>query len=45
MQVGTMRAAVVTAPGTIEVQELPLPEPAPGQVRVRLDGCGVCAST
>jgi threonine dehydrogenase-like Zn-dependent dehydrogenase len=40
----TMRAAVVTGPGQIEVRTLPRPEPSPGQVRVRLEGCGVCAS-
>jgi len=41
---GLMRAAVLTGPGRIEVREVPLPEPGPGQVRVRLEGCGVCAS-
>ena len=40
----TMKAAVVTAPKQVEVQELPLPEPGPGQVRLRLEGCGLCAS-
>ncbi|MFN3513528.1 MAG: MDR/zinc-dependent alcohol dehydrogenase-like family protein [Phenylobacterium sp.] len=39
-----MRAAVVTGPGQIRIDEVPLPEPGPGQVRVRLEGCGVCAS-
>ena len=42
--VRTMRAAVVTGPGTIRIDELELPEPGPGQVRIRLEGCGVCAS-
>jgi threonine dehydrogenase-like Zn-dependent dehydrogenase len=40
----TMRAAVLAAPGTIRVDEVRVPEPGPGQVRVRLEGCGVCAS-
>ncbi|HEU5068500.1 MAG TPA: zinc-binding dehydrogenase [Sphingomicrobium sp.] len=40
----TMRAAVVTAPGKVEIREVPKPEPGPGQVRVRLEGSGVCAS-
>jgi D-arabinose 1-dehydrogenase-like Zn-dependent alcohol dehydrogenase len=40
----TMRAAVVTAPGQVEIREVPRPQPAPGQVRVRLEGSGVCAS-
>jgi threonine dehydrogenase-like Zn-dependent dehydrogenase len=39
-----MRAAVLTAPGRIAIEEVALPEPAPGQVRLRLEGCGVCAS-
>ncbi len=40
----TMRAARVAAPGKVELQEVALPEPAPNEVRVRLEGCGVCAS-
>lgn len=39
-----MRAAIVTGPGRIKVERLPIPEPGPGQVRIRLEGCGVCAS-
>jgi threonine dehydrogenase-like Zn-dependent dehydrogenase len=39
-----MRAAVLTAPGMIRVDRVPVPEPGPGQVRIRLEGCGVCAS-
>lgn len=41
---GTMRAAVVTAPGSIRIDHVPMPQPRPGQVRIRLEGCGVCAS-
>lgn len=41
---GTMRAATVVAPGEIALKEVALPEPGPGQVRIRLEGCGVCAS-
>ena len=41
---GTMRAAVVVAPGAIEIQTVPIPEPGPAQVRMRVEGCGVCAS-
>ncbi|MCB8839351.1 zinc-binding dehydrogenase [Aurantimonas sp. VKM B-3413] len=40
----TMRAAVVTGPGELRVEEVARPEPGPGEVRVRLEGCGVCAS-
>jgi threonine dehydrogenase-like Zn-dependent dehydrogenase len=39
-----MRAAVLAAPGEIRIDEVALPEPGPGQVRVKLEGCGVCAS-
>src|SRR4051812_30909792 len=40
----TMRAAVLTGAGKFKIQETPLPEPGPGEVRIRLEGCGVCAS-
>jgi threonine dehydrogenase-like Zn-dependent dehydrogenase len=40
----TMRAAVVTGPGRIRIEHVPRPEPGPNQVRIRLEGCGVCAS-
>lgn len=40
----TMRAAVLIGPGQIEIKEIGIPEPAAGQVRLRLEGCGVCAS-
>ncbi len=39
-----MRAVVVTGPGRIELKNMPVTEPGPRQVRVRLEGCGVCAS-
>jgi threonine dehydrogenase-like Zn-dependent dehydrogenase len=39
-----MRAAVLTEPGRIEIQTVERPAPGPGQVRVRIEGCGVCAS-
>lgn len=39
-----MRAAVVTGPGALAIQDVARPQPAAGQVRVRLEGCGVCAS-
>jgi threonine dehydrogenase-like Zn-dependent dehydrogenase len=41
---GHLRAARVLGPGRVEVLSLPLPEPGPGEVRVQLEGCGVCAS-
>src|SRR3954468_4833135 len=40
----TMRAAVVAVPGRVEIRSVAVPEPGPSEVRVRLEGCGVCAS-
>ena len=40
----SMRAAIVTGPGAFHIADVPLPEPGPGQLRIRLEGCGVCAS-
>jgi threonine dehydrogenase-like Zn-dependent dehydrogenase len=39
-----MQAAVITAAGRCEVIAVPSPEPGPGQVRILMEGCGVCAS-
>ncbi len=39
-----MRAAVLAAPGRVSIEQVALPEPGPGEVRLRLEGCGVCAS-
>ena len=39
-----MNAAVLTAAGKLKIEQVPIPEPGPGQVRIRLQGCGVCAS-
>jgi threonine dehydrogenase-like Zn-dependent dehydrogenase len=43
-ETAAMQAAVVTAPGQVEIQVVNLPEPEAGQVRLRLEGCGLCAS-
>ena len=40
----TMRSAVLTAPKRFELEERPVPAPRPGEVLVRVDACGVCAS-
>ncbi|MCM2293991.1 zinc-binding dehydrogenase [Allorhizobium sp. BGMRC 0089] len=40
----TMKAARLTGPGRIEVIDVAIPAPADREVRVRLQGCGVCAS-
>ncbi len=39
-----MGATVVTGPRQVELEHLVIPEPAPGEVRLRLEGCGVCGS-
>lgn len=39
-----MKAAVLRGPGELAVTRAALPEPGAGEVRVRLEGCGVCAS-
>ena len=39
-----MKAAVFKAPGQIEVRDLPIPEPSPGEVRIKVLGCGVCGT-
>ncbi|MGH7509203.1 MAG: MDR/zinc-dependent alcohol dehydrogenase-like family protein [Gemmatimonadales bacterium] len=40
----TMRASVITGPGQVEVEHVVIPEPGPGEVRLRMEGCGVCGS-
>ena len=39
-----MQAAVLAGPGRMETTEVDRPAPGAGQVRVRVEGCGVCAS-
>jgi threonine dehydrogenase-like Zn-dependent dehydrogenase len=41
---GAARACILTAPGAVELTTLALPEPGPGEVRLALEGSGVCAS-
>jgi D-arabinose 1-dehydrogenase-like Zn-dependent alcohol dehydrogenase len=41
----TMRAMVVRGPGgKLEAAELPIPEPGPDEVRLRVRACGICHS-
>lgn len=44
MSESMMRAARLMGPQQMEVISVPVPEAGRGEVRVRLDGCGVCAS-
>ncbi|HSP79313.1 MAG TPA: zinc-binding dehydrogenase [Myxococcaceae bacterium] len=39
-----MKAAVIAAPRRVRVEEVARPEPGAGQLRVRVEGCGVCGS-
>ncbi len=39
-----MRAAVIASPREVRIETAPLPPPGPGEVRIRLEGCGVCHS-
>ncbi|MGI4959758.1 MAG: MDR/zinc-dependent alcohol dehydrogenase-like family protein [Janthinobacterium lividum] len=40
----TMLAAVLESPGKMTLAEVSRPDPGPGEVRIKLEGCGVCAS-
>ncbi|PXV56884.1 alcohol dehydrogenase, propanol-preferring [Dyella jiangningensis] len=40
----TYRAMVAVSRGVLELQERPIPEPCAGQVRLRIEACGVCHS-
>lgn len=39
-----MKAAVIVGPEQAEIIRTPAPDPEPGEIVVRLEGCGVCAS-
>lgn len=39
-----MLAMAIVSPGVAEPREVSRPVPGPGQIRVRVEGCGVCAS-
>jgi threonine dehydrogenase-like Zn-dependent dehydrogenase len=39
-----VRALVFTAPGTVELLDVPEPEPAPGEVLVEVRAAGICGS-
>ncbi|HWQ92037.1 MAG TPA: alcohol dehydrogenase catalytic domain-containing protein, partial [Clostridia bacterium] len=40
----TMQAAVVTAPGQMRLDRVPIPQPKEKELLVRIEGCGVCGS-
>ncbi len=39
-----MRAAALVGPGRVEIVDVPVPDPGSRQVRIRLEGCGICGS-
>lgn len=39
-----MLAAVIIGPKTIRIESVATPDPGPAEVRVRMEGCGVCGS-
>jgi threonine dehydrogenase-like Zn-dependent dehydrogenase len=39
-----MKAAVITGPRQLALENVSIPEPGEGEVRLKLEGCGVCAS-
>ena len=39
-----MRAGVYRGPGKVGLVERPLPEPGPGEVRLRIGACGLCGT-
>jgi 2-desacetyl-2-hydroxyethyl bacteriochlorophyllide A dehydrogenase len=38
------RAQVLVGPGDFELREIDVPEPGPGQLRMRVHACGICGS-
>ena len=40
----TMRAAVISAPQTLDIVQTQIPQPNANELLVRIEGCGVCAS-
>ena len=39
-----MKTAIMTEPGKIIYDDIPTPEPGPGQIRVKMKVIGVCGS-
>lgn len=39
------KAAVLRKPGFMELQDILIPDPKENEVRIRVEGCGVCASS
>ena len=44
MQLSTMRAGVYLGPGQVDLESREIPQPGPGEIRVRVRACGLCGS-
>lgn len=44
-KISLMKAAVITSPRNAILSETPMPEPGKEEVRIRITGCGLCASS
>lgn len=40
----TMLSAAIVAPRTVKLKRTEIPQPQAGEVRIRIEGCGLCAS-
>jgi threonine dehydrogenase-like Zn-dependent dehydrogenase len=40
-----MIAAVLTKPGTFEIQDVPVPEINQHEIKIKVEGCGICSSS
>jgi len=39
-----MKAAVIKKPGVVEIEDVPTPEPAEGEVRLKVEACALCGT-
>lgn len=44
MAENTMKAGVLVGPGEVRIMDVPVPDMAPGMMRIRVSACGVCGS-
>ena len=44
MPISTMRAGVYLGPGQVGLESREIPQPGPGEIRVRVKACGLCGS-